>query len=56
MDIKVYDGEYEYLMATDPKFRAFVKRCKNKSIEEIFRDNFRDKFGCKRGLEQAKSR
>lgn len=38
MNITVYEGEYEYLMQTDPKFRKFVQECEGKTIEEIVKE------------------
>lgn len=35
MDVVVRDGEYEYLMETDPNFRKFVAQCEGLAIEEI---------------------
>lgn len=39
VDIIVREGEYEYLMETDPKFREFVLQCEGKSIAEILKEN-----------------
>lgn len=54
VDITVYEGEYEYLIETDPKFRKFVQECEGKTIEEIFRDKFRDKQVCQKAFERTK--
>jgi len=37
-DIVVLEGEYEFLIENDPKFREFVKRCEGKSIPQILVD------------------
>lgn len=36
VDIVVREGEYEYLIETDPRFREFVKACEGKSISDIW--------------------
>ncbi len=35
VDVIVYDGEYEYLIETDPEFKKFVEACEGKSIKQI---------------------
>lgn len=45
MKIEVHEGEYEYLLQTDPKFREFVKKCEGKTIEQLVEElQIRGKF------------